>query len=123
MWYFAIIIYSGYVLSGVGFLLLLLPFSKKIQNRRILSIACLVTVLGLFYADIFGLAYSSKYTLAAIPAFISLIIFLKYFTDLFRIRPVAYNQVMIGSILFIVTGWGNFITVIFADNCAFGACV
>jgi len=117
-----ILIYGGYTLSVLGFICLLLPFSKRIQNRYVLSFACLMTALGLPYIYIFDLTYSNYYLFGALPAFASLMFFLKYFSRFFRTRPVAYSQAIIASFLFVAAIWGNFITILFIDHCAFGVC-
>ena len=118
-----LIIFGGHILSGLGFLCLLLPFSKKFSNRHILSIACLMTALGIPYMYIFDLAYSNHYLFAALPALVSLVFFMIYFSRFIHIRPIAYGQSIIASVFFVSAVWGNLIIVYFTNHCAFGACV
>jgi hypothetical protein len=118
----AILVLGGYVLCGLGFLFLISPKAKRYSFRLTLSLACLMTALGLPYMFLLDLTFSNNFLLASAPAFISLILFCLHFYGMLRSKPVAAGQLIFSSLLLLSAIWGNFITVYSAHYCAFGAC-
>lgn len=124
--FIAIVLFSGFVVSGFGSVLLLSPFGRRFRHRALLVIACILPLVVAGMIVLFELLTNGQNYLVMAPFLLSFLVLgrslLHPASDHVAAKSTKYNTIFL-TLMSLSCGWAAWICWVSMDPCFMGACV